>query len=67
MKPEQKTPAKRFYTLAEAGTYLACSRSHIYRLMNANLLAWVHLGRGRRIVAESLKQYAQSLEEENRA
>lgn len=63
MKSEQKTPVKRFYTLAEAEAYLACSRSTLYRLINANKIATCHLGRGRRVVAESLEAYAQALEE----
>lgn len=67
MKHQKRTPGDRGVDLSEglvrvddAATYLACSRSHIYALMEQGALPFVHLGRGRRIPRGALHRFAAS-------
>jgi excisionase family DNA binding protein len=49
-----KTAAKLLVTIPEAQAMLSVSRASIYALMNRGELAWVKIGKSRRIRVDSL-------------
>lgn len=53
-KAEAVRPAGRLLTIAEASEYVRLSRTKLYGLMNDGLLAYVKIGKARRIALSAL-------------
>jgi excisionase family DNA binding protein len=53
-------PAGRLLTIAEAGEYVRLSRTTLYGLMNDGLLAYVKIGKARRIPLAALVKLVES-------
>ncbi|GAA0264777.1 helix-turn-helix domain-containing protein [Cryptosporangium japonicum] len=56
-----ETREQLLYTIPEAAAALRVSRTTIYELLDARTLESVHIGRARRIPAEALRAYVESL------
>ena len=54
-------PPRLLLSPAEAAQALGIARSHLYVLMDRGLIAWVHIGRCRRIPVAELERFVATL------
>ena len=60
-KEAEPTTARLVYTIAEAAAALRISRTKLYELMTAGEIESVHIGRSRKIPADTLDAYLNAL------
>lgn len=59
----ERQQQKMAYTVVEAAALLSVSRAHLYRLIEAQEIGSVSIGRSRRITVHQLECYVERLEE----
>lgn len=59
LDPMPAIPAKLLYTPREAAALLSLSRTTLYELMGSGALAFIRIGRARRLPASSLETFVQ--------
>jgi excisionase family DNA binding protein len=64
MTPQPDSPL--LYTIPEAAHVLRISRTKLYELLDAGEIESIHIGRSRKIPADSLRSYVSRLRTEQR-